>query len=84
MSAQPEALRLAETPFDLRGDWWKCDVDEELRRLHALNAQMLEALAQINEWCCYGAEKATAMHLLALQQIGLAARAAIAAAKEQA
>lgn len=41
---QPEALRLAETTPSLRGGDWGDKASTELRRLHALNAELLEAL----------------------------------------
>lgn len=41
---QPEALRLAETTPSLRGGDWGDKAAAELRRLHALNAELLEAL----------------------------------------
>jgi len=37
MSNQPEALRLADTPFALRDGRWNFDADDELRRLHNEN-----------------------------------------------
>lgn len=42
----------------------------------------LAALEKINEWCCYASEEDTAARLLALQQVGLHARSAIAALKQ--
>ena len=44
MSTQPEALRLAGTTPSLRGGDWGDKAAAELRRLHALNAELLEAL----------------------------------------
>jgi len=44
MSEQPTALRLADTPFALRDGRWNFDADDELRRLHVLNGELLEAL----------------------------------------
>ena len=41
---QPEALRLATTTPSLRGGDWCDKAAAELRRLHALNAELLEAL----------------------------------------
>ena len=41
---QPEALRLAETTPSLRGGDWGDKAAAELRSLHALNAELLEAL----------------------------------------
>ncbi len=38
---QPEALRLAETTPSLRGGDWGDRAAAELRRLHALNAELL-------------------------------------------
>ena len=43
---KPEAHRLADTPFALRDGRWNCDADDELRRLSAVNAELLEALKQ--------------------------------------
>lgn len=39
-----DALRLAETTPSLRGGDWGDKAAAELRRLHALNAELLEAL----------------------------------------
>jgi hypothetical protein len=39
--------------------------------------QMLDALDQIDDWCCYAVDKDTATRLMALQQIGVHAREAI-------
>ena len=47
MNTQPEALRLAEVGQYLEGGGkaqWSMDVCAELRRLHALNQELLEAL----------------------------------------
>lgn len=44
MSTQPEALRLADTTPSLRGGDWGDNAAAELRRLHALNAELAEAL----------------------------------------
>ena len=41
---------------------------------------LLAALQQINDWCCYATEEDTAARLMAMQQIGVHARAAIAKA----
>lgn len=43
---QPEALRPAETTPSLRGGDWGDKAAAELRRLHALNAELLEALKE--------------------------------------
>lgn len=53
----------------------------ELDRLRAINAELLAALERINEWSCYATEEDIAARLLALHQIGQAARTAIAAAE---
>lgn len=45
---QPEALRLAETTPSLRGGDWGDRAAAELRRLHALNAELLEALQAVD------------------------------------
>ena len=44
---QPEALRLATTTPSLRGSDWCDKAAAELRRLHALNAELLEALKRL-------------------------------------
>ena len=44
---------------------------------------LLSALQQINDWCCYATEEDTSARLMALQQIGVHARAAIAAKEQQ-
>lgn len=47
LKTQPEALRLAEIGQWLEGGSkakWSMDVCEELRRLHAVNAELLQAL----------------------------------------
>lgn len=41
---QPEALRLAKTTPSLRGGDWGDRAAAELRRLHALNAELLDLL----------------------------------------
>ena len=45
---QTEALRLAETTPSLRGGDWGDKAAAELRRLHALNAELLEALQAVD------------------------------------
>lgn len=49
-------------------------------RLMAAAPDMLETLEKINEWCCYASEEDTSARLMALQQIGVLARDAIASA----
>jgi hypothetical protein len=49
-------------------------------RLIAAAPTMLEALAQINYWVCYVTEEDIEARLMAMQQIGVHARAAIAKA----
>jgi hypothetical protein len=39
---------------------------------------MRRQLVRINDWCCYATEEDTAARLMALQQIGVAARAVLA------
>jgi hypothetical protein len=46
MTEQTEAHRLADTPFALRDGRWNFDADDELRRLHILNGELLEALKE--------------------------------------
>ena len=47
---QPEALRLAETTPSLRGGDWGDRAAAELRRVHALNAELLEAGKSVISW----------------------------------
>jgi hypothetical protein len=82
MSKQPEALRLADSLENRvipRADTEGAAV--ELRRLCTLRAELIEALNRINEWCCFATEEDVSARLMALQQIGQAARAAIAKAE---
>lgn len=83
MDKQPEALRLAECLTD----YTECTLAEmdqaasELRRLYALNQELVKALEQfanckLNEDNCASLEVAT-------RRIRYVARAAIAKAKEQ-
>ena len=77
MDKQPEALRLADLEaMHERGTIRRGHIDEmltELRRLYALNQELLEALTSIaKNTCC---DKC--------QEAALVARAAIAKAKEQ-
>jgi hypothetical protein len=44
MSEQPEALRLAAVPIFERSIIWQSQATMELRRLHAANQELLEAL----------------------------------------
>ena len=82
MTQQPEALRLADR-LDLyaTGDAHQQDIEQaaaELRRLHAVNAQLLEALEFIaNRQNLMFAECSDAEEIIEV------ARAAIAAAKEK-
>jgi hypothetical protein len=78
---KPKAHRLADTPFALRDGRWNCDADDELRRLHAVNAELLEALRSIvNLWDHH----ASAHHDGIIYPLHQAARAAIAKAEGQA
>jgi arginine utilization protein RocB len=91
MTEQPEALRLADflddldvrTPYSIMN----CvSAAAELRRLHAVNAKLLEALEEaaddIESWGAYASGYFQTKHDL-LGAVNKA-RAAIAAAKEQA
>ena len=53
-------------------------------RLIAAAPDMLATLEQINEWCCFATEEDINARLMALQQIGVHARASIAKATESA
>lgn len=44
MSAQPEALRLVNSRQNAHLVSWQANACSELRRLHALNAELLKAL----------------------------------------
>ena len=62
MSAQPEALRLADVSRLSRHHEWHLQVDAELRRLSAIEAQrdeMLEALKLYVFWRAYRDEHDT-------------------------
>ena len=43
---QPEALRLADL-LDKRISMWDCEAAAELRRLHEVNAELVEALGTV-------------------------------------
>lgn len=49
MSEQPEALRLAAVPIFERSIVWQSQATMELRRLHALNGELLEVLKALCE-----------------------------------
>jgi hypothetical protein len=49
MSKQPEALMLARALEGESIPWCRSDVASELRRLHAANAELVEALRDMNE-----------------------------------
>lgn len=51
-------------------------------RLIAAAPDLLEALNRINEWCCFATEEDISARLMALQQIGQAAREAIEKASQ--
>jgi hypothetical protein len=44
---KPKALRLADTPFALRDGRWNFDADDELRRLHIVNQELVSALYEV-------------------------------------
>ena len=44
MDEKPEALRLADVPICERSIAWQSDATIKLRRLHAVNQELLEAL----------------------------------------
>lgn len=57
MSEQPEALRIADELIALHGP---TEIDEraaaELRRLHEVNQELLEALKAVYDTCSWGDE----------------------------
>ena len=80
---QPEALRLAdeifkEFPYYKKGHQWSA----ELRRLHSVNAELLEALNEMNNWlvcACIATDEDMAQSFQHMQQV---AETAIAKAQE--
>lgn len=67
MNTQPEALRLADVYPYLEGgerSRWIMDAAAELRRLHALNAELLEALNLVQVDCQYLHHEKKDRHLL--------------------
>jgi hypothetical protein len=60
MTTQPEALRLAAVPIFERSIIWQSQATMELRRLHALNGELLEALKDatdaIEHWGTYATD----------------------------
>jgi hypothetical protein len=68
MNAEREARREAN------------DALQERDRRAALFPELLETLNKINDWACFASEEDIAARLMALQQIGVHARAAIAKA----
>ena len=70
MSAQPKALRLADKITGFYSAWDIVAAADELRRLHAVNAELLEALTDLLGW-----------QTLAPDDVVAAARAAIAKAE---
>lgn len=56
MSTQPEALRLAESLEITNGLLEKKAAASELRRLHAINAELVEALKACDEAMSYMSE----------------------------
>ena len=56
MSTQPEALRLADWLFDNVGHINHADSAAELRRLHYINTELLEALKLCDEAMSYMSE----------------------------
>lgn len=50
MTTQPEALRLVNNRQNAHMLTWQANACAELRRLHALNADLLEALTRLADW----------------------------------
>lgn len=85
MSKQPEALRLADEAD--HGEWisstnqWRDEAATELRRLHEVNQELLEALSV----CLYHGDGMSENHQSYLPpSVRYKARSAIAKAEEQA
>jgi hypothetical protein len=62
MSEQPEALRLADQLIAYLGGNTAAQAAAELRRLHALNGELLEALKQAFEECIWPNERLSDVH----------------------
>jgi hypothetical protein len=54
----------------------------EVERMRVQLAWTENQFRQINDWCCYATEEDIAARLMALQQIGVLARAALTPAEE--
>ena len=61
MSAQPEALRLADVTRLSRHHEWHLQVDAELRRLHAENERLAAEVANRNRRALAGDEAVSAL-----------------------
>ena len=70
--------------FSLKGADMYQRGKEQAEQDSCLIAELLAALNQINDWCCYATEEAPEARLMAMQQIGVHARAAIAKAGKEA
>ncbi len=83
MTTQPEALRLADDlEIDYFGEVVPYKAAAELRRLHAVNAELLEALRWIERRCPAQLlqQDLHRIHMEAAHDAGACARAAIAKA----
>ncbi len=84
MSEQPEALRLAHLLTVLSDSVFAAEAAAELRRLHSVNAELLEALKWIDRRCPKHLLDSDPhkIHREAAYDAGASARAAIAKAEE--
>ena len=84
MSKQPEAIRLASVAIFERSISWQADATAELKRLHALNAELVEALEGLDEAYCRAGEHMTKEQRHEDRMRLIAARAALKKATEAA
>lgn len=79
MSEKPEALRLADRMAEGTGLDTQWDAAKELRRLHAENERLREALAWISKRCPskLASQELHRMHLEVAHDAGACARAAL-------
>jgi len=84
MSKQPEALRLASVAIFDRGIGWQADATAELIRLHALNAELVEALQAYVSTIATAGGGDKDLFMAAIREVDNSARAALKKATEAA